>query len=295
MLFEGYGLQFCRISSDGYPFTGNNNINGIDDGGGTSSQTLNNPSITTIQEAYIRKVVDTVNDLDNVLYEIANESGPYSTDWQYHMINYIKNYEAGKPKQHPVGMTFQYSGGSNSTLFNSPADWISPNESGGYKDNPPAADGSKIIISDTDHLWGLGGNQSWVWKSFLRGLHPIYMDPYREYPGNSNASMDGAPAIRKAMGHTLTYAEKMDLATMTPQNSLSSTSYCLANPGIEYLVYQPGSGSFTVNLLEGTYNYEWFEPNTGSAAQTGIITVNGGNQSFIPPFGGEAVFYIYKM
>ena len=30
--------------------------------------------ITAIQEAYAKKVIDTVNDLDNVLYEISNES-----------------------------------------------------------------------------------------------------------------------------------------------------------------------------------------------------------------------------
>jgi hypothetical protein len=35
-----------------------------------------------------------------------------------------------------------------------------------------------VILSDTDHLWCIGGNHSWVWKSFLRGLHPIFMDPY---------------------------------------------------------------------------------------------------------------------
>ena len=31
-------------------------------------------AVTALQEAYIRKVIDTVNDLDNVLYEISNES-----------------------------------------------------------------------------------------------------------------------------------------------------------------------------------------------------------------------------
>ena len=75
-------------------------------------------------------------------------------------------------------MTFQYKGGSNKTLLNSPADWISPNNEGGYRDNPPAADGTKVIITDTDHLWGIGGNSAWVWKSFLRGPNPIFMDPY---------------------------------------------------------------------------------------------------------------------
>ena len=38
-----------------------------------------------------------LNDLDNVLYEISNESPGNSQDWQYHMINLIKGYEATKP------------------------------------------------------------------------------------------------------------------------------------------------------------------------------------------------------
>jgi len=68
-----------------------------------------------------------VNDLDNVLFEIANEAHGDSTQWQYHLIGYVKEYESEKPKQHPVGMTFQYKGGTNRVLYESPADWISPN------------------------------------------------------------------------------------------------------------------------------------------------------------------------
>jgi hypothetical protein len=55
-------------------------------------------------------------------------------------------------------------------LVKSPADWISPNpDHFDYKNDPPASDGAKVIILDTDHLWGVGGNVPWVWKSFLRG------------------------------------------------------------------------------------------------------------------------------
>src|SRR5256885_9462139 len=41
------------------------------------------------------------------------------------------------------------SGGNNPDLFASTADWIGPNDGGGYLFNPPAADGSKGIIADT--------------------------------------------------------------------------------------------------------------------------------------------------
>ncbi|KKW21277.1 MAG: hypothetical protein UY62_C0028G0003 [Parcubacteria group bacterium GW2011_GWF2_50_9] len=50
------------------------------------------------------------------------------------------------------------------------------------------------------------------------------------------------------MGHTKIYADKMNLAAMTPRGNLSSTGFALANPGEEYLVYQKANSGFTVNL-----------------------------------------------
>jgi hypothetical protein len=119
MLFNGWELQFSNWS--GHPFNKENNINGIDgdpdkDGRGTEIESWPPPAgVEKLEKSYVDQVIDTVNDLDNILYEISNESGPYSTDWQYDMIEYVKSYETGKSKQHPVGMSFQYPRGSNST------------------------------------------------------------------------------------------------------------------------------------------------------------------------------------
>jgi hypothetical protein len=132
MLFEGWGLQFVSDGWAGHPFNPANNINGID-GQGLKVHELGRAAVLALQEAYVRKVIDTVNQFDNVLYEISNENHPASTPWQYHLIRFIHQYEAGKPKHHPAGMTFQYQGGSNQTLFDSPADWISPNSDGGLQ------------------------------------------------------------------------------------------------------------------------------------------------------------------
>jgi hypothetical protein len=250
--------------------------------------------------------------MDNVLYEIANESGSYSTEWQYHIINYIHDYEKSKPKQHPVGMTFQFARaeehkGTNRALFDSPADWISPNPEGGYRDDPPAADGSKIILSDTDHLWGIGGNQAWVWKSFCRGMNPLFMDPYRERIGSQKGEnttwtdhlsaktvLDPKWApIRENLGYTLSYANRMDLASMTPRDDLASTSFCLANPGTEYLVYLPDGGEVTVDLSDASamLDVEWFNPNTGETTSA-EAAVGGESREFKAPFSGDAVLYI---
>jgi hypothetical protein len=322
MLFEGHGLHASDAPWcwDGHPFNAANNINGIDgdpdgDGRGIETHTLELPAITAIQEAYVRKVIETVNDLDNVLYEIANESGNYSTQWQYHMIDSIHEQEQAMPKQHPVGMTFQWCAGerrgTNQALFASSADWISPNPDGGYRDDPPAADGSKVIITDTDHLWGIGGNRQWVWKSFCRGLNPIFMDPCSPpletaTPADAQtvwtdhltglARLDpGWDPVRLALGHTLRFARRMDLAHATPHDELASTGYCLANRGTEYLVYLPEGDEVTVDLsgIEGRFVAEWFDPSAGEGA--GALTTEAGAACTLSaPCAGDAVLYLHR-
>ena len=302
MVFEGWLLRFVPNSAAQHPFNSANNINGINadrDRNGTITEvhTLNNPAVTAIQETYVRKVIDTLNDLDNVLYEIANESVfPGSVAWQYHMINYIKKYQAAKPKQHPVGITsagFSSSYDDLDNLLDSPADWISPGRpislAYDYLDNPPAADGSKVIISDNDHLGIVLGKPAWIWKSMTRGINPIFMDIY---PPLDTLESGDASFIRKTLGYARTYADKADLSSMTPRADLVSTGYALANPGTEYLVYQPRSGPFTVRLEKGHYDYEWFDPGKGLIAATGALNASADRTTFSPPFAGSAVLYI---
>jgi hypothetical protein len=298
MLFEGWSVEKkgsyapCRL----HPFNEANNVNGINadpdgDGSCPEAHTLDDSAITDRQRAYIRKVVDTLNDLDNVLYEISNEDGASgaNTEWQYVMINYVKSYESGKPKQHPVGMTYQWPGGSDSTLFSSPADWISPTANA---NSPSIADGSKVILTDSDHPY-FDGTVHWVWASFMRGLNPILMDngidAYQGYgPSNPNPAWE---PTQYAMGHTLTYANKMNLAAMTPRGDLTSTGYALANPGSEYLTYNPRAGSFTVDLQPATYQIEWFNPSNGQTSSGGSVS-GGGSHTFDPPFSGDTVLYL---
>jgi hypothetical protein len=240
--------------------------------------------------------------------------------WQNHMVAYIKNYESTKEKQHPVGITALYPGGNNDELLRSAADWISPSGIGGedYQGNPPAADGSKVIIVDTDHLWGVGGDRAWVWKTFARGLNPIYMDPLDDPRWNSSRPI--FESCRRAMGYTLAYANRMNLTTMTPHCELASTGYCLANSGENYFVYVPLDASgieadgfvgrrrgpnrnfrprlhqtVTVNLsaASGALLVEWFNPSTGETSDAASVE-GGGGYSFAAPFGGDTVLYLRK-
>jgi hypothetical protein len=159
MLFDGWALHLSPAPDnvEGHPFHAANNINDIGITSISDYQVLPlDPRVQALQEAYIRKVVDTVYDLPNVLYEVANESSGGgsvdrefaqmlglsnppdwgdSTQWQYRVIEVIKQHEEqmGYDK-HPVGMTMQFPVADqtkvNDALYNSPAEWISP----GYDD-----------------------------------------------------------------------------------------------------------------------------------------------------------------
>ena len=209
MLFQGWSID--RIDSkvgNPFPFQPYNAANNINNIGAPETpgfyedkpslhSMMIPPELLAIEENFVKHVIETVNDLDNVLYEIINEGG--STAWQYHMINFIKKTEAAMPKQHPVGMTHNGDPKSpNQLLFDSPADYVAPNYvpyewtcgdstlKTSFKTDPPDTKGKKVVFPDTDHLWGHGGNHIWVWKCFLRGLNPIFMDPWYPMAGKED-------------------------------------------------------------------------------------------------------------
>ncbi len=305
MLFDGWDVaNACNQTDGGFPYGAGNNVNGISVGAGatacTDAQTLAIPAITAVEETYVKKVIDTVNDLDNVLYEIANEPTGGATTWQYHMIDLVKQYEAGKPNQHPVGMTTP-GGGDDPAILASHADWISP------VDPHMLSDGTKVVLNDTDHSYywttlesnGPGAQRAWAWETLTLGASPLFMDPYLEVWQVRNSPSGNTPdpswnVLRDALGNTRRYADKIDLAHDVPSGSLTSTGYCLANPGTQYLVYQPSSGAFTVTMVAGTYTFEWYNPQMGAIAQTGSMAIAAGSVSFTPPFTGDAVLLLSR-
>lgn len=302
-----------------HPYNIANNINGLDGdkegcGQGWGIRDIKNIDILERQKALVRKVVDTINQYDNVLYEIANED-PFDTrEWQYEIINYIKEYESTKPKQHPVGMTASWEQ-PNEALFESPADWISPYYNEEEAITPYNHFGNKVWLADTDHVFpNMGATMDFTWKAFLRGANVISMDnrkygeAWEYFVKKAGGNIEKFEETRKetleesnfevtlselSQQYTKEYADRMDLTLIKPSNSLSSTEYCLAHQGSEYLIYQPESGYFTVDLsaVQNDLLAEWFNPVTGEKILDG--TIRGGNreQVFKPGFV-PAVLYL---
>jgi len=296
MLFGGMWSTEHPNTWKGHPFNAANNINGIDgdpdrEGVGNRIYTLRLPNVLAVQKATAGKIVEALNDQDNVIYEVANEVREYSTEWQYEIIRHVRAIEAQMPKRHPIGMT-GYNSIPHDDLLKSPADWISPSSSGGnYREDPPPATGGKVILIDTDHLWGEGGNPRWVWKSFTRGLNPIWMERIRLSAGD----LEDAARIRKAMGETRRLAERVNLARILPRGDLASTRFCLAEPGSEYIVYLPEGGEVTVDLsgAEGPLRVKWIDPVEGTV-RGGAEVAGGGKRTFRAPLAGDAVLHLSR-
>jgi hypothetical protein len=360
-LFDGNQLTSYRCSTDGFAFTGTNNVNGINDGYtsgscgvGSMTMTTNN-AITNFQDAYVKKAIDTLNDLPNVLYEIAEEQpgtafsscqgygGASSmTWWAPHMFGLIKTYEAGgtwegitypgKPAQHPYGigsMNYQdrLSPEGDAAVYGSTAVWIAPSINAGvdmFPSNVPVNNQGKVVISDSDHALGWkamlnsdgtvkdASLRGYIWENITQGAEGlVFMDPYViDWSSSPTRNACQSPVFQVCSGVDTKYDKfrssqglaqayvngKIDFVKATPQGSLSSTGFCLADnaaTGAEYLVYAPSGGTFTVNLSATTraLNVEWFNPATG-ATTTGAAISGGSTKSFTAPFSGDAVLYI---
>ena len=302
MLFQGWSVRDSPGYDPyfGHPFNGNNNVNGFS-AIYQDIHTLNDSNVTSRQEAYVRKVIDTVNDLDNVIFEICNEAATGSYDWQYHMIDVIHAYENTLPKQHAVGMTAPQEATSNPAMFSSDAEYMEP-KGASYYSNPPASDGTKVMVDDTDHVGSVKTDHArFVWRSFTRGLSTSILDWSLVPEGAGDLiNTNDWTAVRTAMKNARRYSEKMDLATAQPRDDLASTGFCLAAPGEEYLVYQedPQGSGFTVDLTDGADNHflvEWCHPLTGKRNHAGAVG-GGGVVTLTPPWGtGEAVAFLQRV
>ena len=178
MLFEGWGLHLSPPPDnvEGHPFHAANNINGVGITSIVDHQVLPlDPRVQAIQETYIRRVVDTLHDLPNLLWEVSNESSGGgtvdmqfaqalgfsevpewgdSTEWQYWVIEVVKRYEQEMGyEQHPIGMTMQFPVAAqtkvNDPLFESKAEWISP----GYDDEIFSEGGHPMAPDSPPSRW----------------------------------------------------------------------------------------------------------------------------------------------
>ena len=327
MLFQGWSGT-CEASIPDWPrhpMNKSNNINGIDGDPdkityGNKVHSLDDPRIVGFQEMYVRKMIETLSDHNNILWEIGNETIESSIPWKTHMVQFIRDCEKSKPRQHLI-LTGTGNGVGNESIFITQSDTFSPcvvtkwaSLDDPFIGNPPIPSDQlgKPIILDNDHL----GNhflrftplnqRNWTWKSFTRGNHPIHMDCYDVYWDGAHPTPNHpVPGVathphydpqRKSLGDVQLFARRMDLSQIKPVSdaSICSTTYCLVNPGKEYLAYQPDVNSeIVLQLLPGKYRIETFDT-ANSKSESSALKWEGGKKTFAKPahVGEDWVLYV---
>ena len=252
-----------------------------------------------VHEAFVSKVIATIGDMNNLIWEIGNEMlNPQAVTFSNHFIQYIQ-----ARSDIPVGFTTPIRNtdeSNNTAIFNSNAEWVSPSGDA-YAFNPPANDGSKVIITDTDHLNNninkptqYGDKEydyrMFAWQNLCMGIQSLMMDePLSDW---DIPEIDALPEGRLYLGDVVTYANRMNLAECVPAPELCSTGYCLAGDG-EYLIYQSNmdGATFELQIPDGDYDYEWFNPKTHEVVESGIKQFSAG-VTIIPPINNDMVLYL---
>jgi hypothetical protein len=91
-------------------------------------------------------------------------------------------------------------------------------------------------------------------------------------------------------GHIGTCFTSLKWWKMEPRDDLvSQGTYCLAEPGQQYLVYMPEGGKATVKLAEGKYQAQWFNPRNGQWTPIGVVSGPAWTSPLSPDGGDWAI------
>ncbi len=267
-----WGMQFDFYRAE-------NNINGIDAADHTAWMSETHP-VFAYHQALIRKLVDTMGDLPNIVWEIGNQTG--RTDWELRLADFLTAYEQSRGL--PVRLVMPR---------DLPGHQFVPGQCvwdpvqvhsllvGAYGWNLPLlADNDCIYPGDPDT------RRRRAWAALTAGAHINLFHLELASPAVLD-SRDAADGMRY-LGYLRTFLEELDvdLAGMRPSDGLVTHGWAYARPGREYIIYLISGGGTTVRGLPAAYSAVWFNPRDGRTRSA------GGGPTFIAPDDRDWVLYI---
>ena len=121
------------------------------------------------------------------------------------------------------------------------------------------------------------------------------MDHYRDIRYASPSRPEPIYEVeRQAMGVVRQLADRVNLARLKPQPELASTGYCLADPGVRYIVFRANESSdpVDVELPAGEYKVEWILPITGDSRGQRSVTATGEKVRLESPTAGAVALLL---
>ena len=292
------------------PMNAQNNIQGIGTAHFEDVYRLNKDShLLVIQENLVRKIVQELNEYDNLYYEICNEPyfGGVQMDWQHHITDIIVQTEKNLPNKHLISVN----------VANETAKVVNPHPSWSifnfHYASPPTA------VSDNIHLpFVIGMNETGfhgtkdgyyrreAWEFMLAGGGLYNNLDYSFATGHEDGSFliteptpgGGGDSFRKQMGFMKQFLESLDLSQAKPIKDITILIPDEMPKGIipyglksenQYAVYirEWNSSSINFALPSATYNLRIANPANANWIFDKTVNHSGGNLTIEIPSGSH--------
>lgn len=276
------------------PINSINNINGIGNIEFYSFTGLVHKDIVAVQERLVKKLVLELKDFENIYYEICNEPNPMPKDpqltrkqiaqWHNHFVSLITKEEENYPNKHliAVGDPNEHYDLSKVAVLNFHyAEWTINGLENFYKYNLPISfDETLTGIVSWNSEMDFDGRRKEAWEFIMKGCSVYdYLDftiATDDPTGTGTATFPhdqhyNGEIMRLYLKHLNDFMHSLDFVKMKPDNSVVKSVHkvasvnALVEKGRAYVLYINGNSLkyITIDLAEGSYNIEWFNPRTG--------------------------------
>ncbi len=299
-------VLFCPFYNPGLwtysPMNSINNVNGFSIASSTETYTIQDAKLTEVQDNMVRKIVQELNEHDNLYYEICNEPyfGEVTLEWQKHIATTIVETEKALPKKHLIAQNIANGNqviehpDPQVSLFNYhyayPPDAVAQNyhlgKAIGYDETGFSGDGDDKYRGDAWAFILAGGSE-------YNNLDYSFTIEYENGIASQNAPGGGSPALRAQLKILQDFMHTFDFITMKPAPSLITQiqgeeeikAWILAKEGKEYALFLRHGHQATVHLTipQGIYQTEWVNTVTGHIERSARINHSGNTMMLESP------------
>ena len=257
------------------------------------------------QERFCDKLITELNSYKNVVYEMFNEGEWYNRRYrnqhEQHFLTFFRvrcNNLLVTNTDHIFGDNPHADNKVDVVSFHGNwKDRFSDFESS-FNNTPPKPcllsepvpefRGSNFLDTIRQSVWGVTmGGASWLNQNDTS----FGWDPNTEIASKATVR----DKAYDYAGHCARFfnSSRVNFSDMRPRGDLSSTGICMAREGVEYVVYTPSGGTFTVDLsaTSGALRGQWYDPRAGHFSGKALIT-GGRVSTFITPDENDWVLYI---
>ena len=309
---------FCPFYGDHQwalsPMNDTNNVNGGAPTDRTHVYTLDkSKGLLSVQENLVKKIVQELQEYDNLIYEICNEPyfGGVTMEWQHHIASLIRETEKDYTHQHLISQNIA----NGSQKIENPHPSVSVFNF--HYATPPIAVSHNYHLNKVigDNETGFKGNADSTYRkegwAFIMAGGALYNNlDYSFTQEHENGTFrypptqpgGGTPALRKQLQSLQRFISRFEYLRMNPDSTVITnrgelrTAYVLAESGRQYGIYIFGKGPFKLQLdiPPGTYDVEYVNPLTGESEKANAINANGNTEIDTPAYPEDVAIRIRR-